>query len=535
MQQGNMAFGPTAVRVLWVAIVVFGAVANLLALSGPVFMVLVYDRVLPSRSGASLFVLFALVTFLFAVMIAVDSARSRLLVVLAAAWQARHEDTAFGRCMTSATGVGAVTDVDRVAALMRAPAMMAVLDLPWTMVFVLGLMAVHPVLGGFALAGGALQFGLTWAAQGRGAARAAPAAAERLVGALLTGDGVLRRSAAVRRRWRHLRAQERAEGFAQHEVGGQVGALSRGFRLFMQSAMLALGAWLVIDNALSAGMMIAASVMLGRALGPVEQIAAALPMVRAAWASYRRVRTPGLIDAPLPTGADGVRVSGALVFAGPNRAPILQCAGFSLARGQALAVIGPSGSGKSVLARVLAGLQPAAGQVVAPRRLGYLAQHPAWFPGSLRENLVALTPEVADLSPVLLPLGVDVGAGTLSVGLETPMETAIEVLPAGTVQRLAIARAFHGVPDLVVLDEPAGPLDAAAIAGLQALIRAHKARGGMVIVMTNRLSGISECDSVLVLEGGVQTAIGPRDEILRSRLRPHRPPDRPAALVGGLS
>jgi ATP-binding cassette subfamily C protein len=318
---------------------------------------------------------------------------------------------------------------------------------------------------------------------------------------------------------------------------------SKTLRLFLQSAMLALGAWLAIDGSITPGMMIAASILMGRALAPVEQGIAQWTTVQRAlrgWSNLRdlleRARPPGgRTVLPCPIGH--IAVENVTAFAPDAEGPTIRNVSFKVPPGQALGVIGPSAAGKSTLARVLVGVwQPRSGVVrldgatldhydasERARYIGYLPQDVALFDATIAENIARLAPEFEDTAVV--EAAKRAGAHELILRLPQGYDTRVGPrgarLSGGQRQRIGLARALYGDPTVVVLDEPNSSLDARGEQALIAAIRDLKEKDRTVIVMAHRPSAIAACDTLLVLDQGEVRAFGPRDHVLRETTANH--------------
>lgn len=547
--QAKVDSGPTGTRGLWIAALGFGAVSNLLLLTGPVFMLQVYDRVLTGRSVETLLALVALMAFLYAVMAVIDTARARLVARIGARLRVGVETTLFAASLRPAPRdpplSQALRDLDSVQRVLISGAAQAVMDLPWTIVFLALLALVHPWMGWLALTGGAILVAMAFAGflsqrGAQGLAQRNEGAAAQLITSLERpgGDGLAGLRPGFGQTWQALRGQALAAQLrvADRAVAGTAGA--RAFRLFLQSATLALGAWLVIRQEMSAGLMIGASILLGRALAPVEQLSGQWGALAAAWAAWRRLSARGRLADPAPplgASARGTLVVRALLVAG-GQGPTLRIPGFEVAPGRALGVIGPGGAGKSLLARVLAGgVVPTSGQILLgpvpatfwpAGTVGYLPQRVHLPPGSLIQALSGHDPrpDPAAVQAAAIAAGAHAAILTLPEGYGSRADDPL--LPRGLTQRLGLARALHGDPALVILDDPAAHLDAEGAAALAAAIRALKARGAVVVVTANRPAEIAECEDLLVLDQGAQAAFGPRDRVLREVVRSR------VALVG---
>lgn len=539
-------------RILWIAAIGFGAVSNLLVLTGPIFMLQVYDRVLTGRSTATLFVLFALVAFLYAMMAGIDTARAQVLARVGA--RARHEleqrvfDAALRARLRDPPDPRAglaMQDLDMVQRVLGSSVAQSLLDLPWTAAFLAILYVVHPLLGWLAVGGGvmlaflAISGHLTQRRQ-LSDARHQGSAADHLQAAIENegGDRVAALTPDVFNRWRDYRSDALSALLRTSDRSVRSTALARTFRLFLQSATLALGAWLVLNDQLSPGLMVGASILLGRALAPVEQLAAHWGMLHVAWTGWKRLdsflrATGGPVEAAQGPIGGSLSVRGLIVVPQGRREAVLRLNGFSVPPGSALGVIGSGGSGKSLFARVLAGSVPPSagtlrlGEVPLPRvpikRIGYLPQRFTLLPGTLAEAISRhdpdATPEKIEAAARLA--GVHSAILSLPDGYRTSTEPEAAHLPGGMMQRIGLARAYYNDPALVILDEPSANLDADGISAFNAAVRALKSRGAVVVVTALRPTSVAECDDLLVLDNGVQTGFGPREIILREMVRNH--------------
>lgn len=545
-----------AQRSLVLAVVVFSAFVNLLMITGPLFMLQVYDRVLTSGSEATLLALFALVAFLFGAMAVLDSVRSQVMSRAGSRFQEildrRVFDAALRRQAVKPDDPAAASgerDVDTLRQFASSPLFFAFLDLPWTPVFLAAIFLFHPLMGGLAVLGGAILLAIAVAnqmltARKRAEAAGAGIATDRLAAQFRAEAGplgALGMRGAAHDRWETARGRMLERAVTAGDLGAIFGSATKIFRQFLQSAMLALGAWLVLEQQISAGVMIASSVMLGRALAPIETMVGQwsfLQSARLAWA-----RLAGLLTSvpaeeprmPLARPAARLKVENLIVAAPGDRAPTLQRLNFALEPGQVLGVIGPSASGKSSLARAVTGIwMPVAGNVrlggvsieqygeeALGRLVGYLPQRVGLFDGTIAENIARMTPGFAP--PDVLRAAQRAGAHEMILSFPDGYDTRISAeggrLSGGQVQRIGLARALYGDPVMLVLDEPNSNLDAAGSAAVNGAIRAVKAEGGIVMIMAHRPAALQECDLILMLEQGKQAAFGPRDEVLREKVR----------------
>ncbi len=535
---------------------VFSAVVNLLMLSAPLYMLQVYDRVLTSRSTETLVALSILAALLFLLMGMLDHARSRIMARVGArlqtALEARVLNAAFRRLALAPQDTAALSaqrDLDAIARFWASPVLLALLDAPWSLLFLAALFVFHPWLGWFAVAGGLVLIAVTRVNQRMTdrplhIATLATLTAEREGEALKTEAEVIQAlgmAPAAFARWQAGRTQATLAGLTASDATGGWSVLSRTFRLFLQSAMLGLAAWLVLRGELSAGAMVAASVLMGRALQPIEQAISQWATVTSATQAKARLvdllgRTPPMTPrTPLPRPSATVEVQGLSVIPPGATAPTLRGVSFTLAPGQAMGVIGPSGSGKSTLARALAGVWgPAAGRIrlggatldhyhpdTLGQWIGYLPQRVTLFDGTVAENIARLQPG-ADPARILAAANAAAAHDMilrLPNGYETRLSSSGNRLSGGQIQRLGLARALFGDPVLLILDEPSASLDNDGGVALNFAIRAAKAAGAAVLLMAHRPAALQECDLLLVLKDGAVTASGPRDVVLRDAVR----------------
>jgi len=536
---------------LWAA-GLFSVLVNLLMLTGPLFMLQIYDHVLASRSEATLAALFVLMSFLFLMMGILDYVRGRVLARVGAGFRARLDRRVFSALLRrDSSGPGAprhdanaLRDLEAVQRVFASPVITALFDIPWTPVFLAGILIFHPWLGALALTGGGLLIGLAMLNQLRtaelaGAADRGVARADTLA-EQLRGEAEMVRALGMSRnvfeRWR--RAQDAALHGNIHasDRAAKFASISKAFRMFLQSAMLGLGALLVLKGELSPGAMIAASILLGRALAPVEMAIGHWPSVqRARLGWWALIDLLAAISEPstrlqLPKPAAHLAAHNLSLRPPGHAEPALRSVSFDLRPGVALGVIGPSGSGKSSLARALTGVWPPSSGTITldgvpldqympealGRYIGYLPQRVQLFDGTIAENIAGL--ETEPDPEAVIEAARRAAAHELIVelpkGYDTWVSTGGGVLTGGQMQRIALARALFGDPLLLVLDEPNSNLDNEGTIALNRAMRKTKARGGVVVVMAHRPSAISECELLMVLEEGRPRALGPRDEVL---------------------
>ncbi|HRW14612.1 MAG: type I secretion system permease/ATPase [Rhodobacteraceae bacterium] len=541
---------------LFWTVAIFSVFVNLLMLTGSIYMLQIYDRVLPSRSEETLLALTLLIAALFALMGVLDYARGRISARIGAIAQTRLDGRVFRATLRRsvlssersrpATGL---KDLESVQRLMASPVLFAVFDMPWAPIFIALIYSFHPWLGHLSLIGGAILVVITLMNQWLTRKPEAEANA-----AMMDGDGfaetirqqgdmiqALGMRRAVQERWQTLRNRALAAQLTSTDRVSQFSTLSKTFRFFLQSAVLGLGAYLVLQGEMSAGMMIAASILLGRALAPVEQAIGGWPLVQRArrgWAQLKILleQTPDLVTpTALPRPRAFVDVKEITVFPPEQQKATLRMLSFHVSPGQALGVIGPSASGKSTLARVLTGIwRPASGSVrldgatldqyepdILGSYIGYLPQDVVLFDGTVAENIGRLLPNPDPVEVVTAAK--KAGAHEMILNLPQGYDTSVSAggarLSGGQKQRIGLARAFYGNPQVLVLDEPNSNLDAAGQDALNEAIRLAKADGKLVIIMAHRPAGIAECDTILILDGGIAKAFGPRDEVLKAHVR----------------
>ncbi|WP_374634598.1 type I secretion system permease/ATPase [Paracoccus sp. (in: a-proteobacteria)] len=541
---------------LYTGVGIFSFAVNLLMLTGPLFMMQVYDRVLASRSVETLTALFLLVVFLFAMMGALDLARNRIMSRIAARFQERMEGRVFTAALQDGNSAGSdvilrggMRDLEAVQRLISSPVLMALFDLPWAPFFLAAVFLFHPILGAVATAGLVVLVFSTllnqWLSRDSlQQAAIASHAAERmsdlyrdegeLIGSLGMRDATFQRWQDARDRATEatIRGADRATGFT---------VFSRTFRLFLQSALLAAGAWLVLRQEVTPGAMIASSILMGRALAPVEQVVGGWSMVQRAQDGWNRLsellsrRPPLPPRTPLPPPRAQLEVRNLTVVPPGQSVATLRAVSFDLAPGQALGVIGPSGAGKSTLARALISAWPIAGGSirldgatleqydpdVLGSLIGYLPQQVTLFDGTIAENIARLSPSPDPQRVVAAATAAAAHRMILDLpqGYDTPVTQGGGRLSGGQIQRIGLARALYADPAIFVLDEPNSNLDNEGSAALNLAIRNIKARGGAVIIMAHRPAAITECELLLVMEQGMRRAFGPRDEVLKSMVK----------------
>ena len=538
------------------AVGLFSAVISVLTLTGSFYMLQVYDRVLVSRSVETLLVLSAIALVAFLLQGLLDSFRLRMLSRIGAQFDEDLSSLAF-RATSLLPLEGAkpdeamqpLRDLDQVRAFLGSPGPTALFDLPFMPLFVVGCFLLHPWLGWLAVGGGSVIIILAVATDVR---VRDPTHEATLHGNRkhLFAESARRHSEAVDAmgmhesmgsRWRKLSRDFRDTSLQASDVQASLGAFAKIFRTVLQSSILALGAYLAVHQEVSGGAMIAASIMTSRALAPIETAIAHWKGFVSARAAYARLKSS------LSIAVEGEQVDlrpprlkltvDGLAVAAPGAAdPILLNASFELRAGDGLGIIGPSGSGKSSLARTLVGVwSPMKGNVRLDgallnqwnrdslgRHVGYLPQDLALVDSTIAEAISRF--QVEGNSEKIIKAAMAAGAHELIVGMPDGYETRMGdggiFLSGGQRQRIGLARALYGDPFLVVLDEPNSNLDASGDAALSDAISDVRSRGGIAIVITHRPLGLASVDKVAFVHEKSIKLFGPKDDVMAILSRP---------------
>lgn len=565
MQKSDLAIGQAELRdvrrenrgLLWAA-GIFSIFVNLLMLTGPLFMLQIYDRVLGSRSEETLVALFVLMAFLFLVMGILDWARGRILARMGARFQSRLDRRVFNAVLRKASlsqdgkqSENQLKDLESVQRFYASPVFAAIFDIPWTPVFLIGITIFHPWLGALAVTGGSLLILITVlnqlttksaVVQSTMAGYSADRMAENLhkEAEHIRSLGMLQ---STFERWHKARGKALEQGVHASDMGGSFSVVTKTFRLFLQSAMLALGAYLVLLGQMTPGAMIAGSILLGRALAPVDLVVGQWSMVQRAkrgWESLIELLSevaPEVTRVELPKPAARLSVQQLTVVPPGSRQASLRLINFDVNPGQAIGVIGSSGSGKSTLARALTGTwTPAGGKIrldgasldqYDPEKLalyiGYLPQRVQLFDGTIAENIARLSTSPNDAKIVEAAKKAAAHEMILKFpnGYDTQVSMAGGQLSGGQIQRIGLARAMYNDPVILVLDEPNSNLDNEGSNALNAAIRQMKQAGHAVLIMAHRPAAIKECDMLLVLDDGMRKAWGPRENVLAEVVKNH--------------
>lgn len=563
MKRDELAVGKAELRaagaqgkaLLW-AVGLFSVFVNLLMLTGPIFMLQVYDRVLGAHSVETLTALFLLVVFLFTAMGLLDLARARLTARIGAKFQAALEARVFEAALrrnamapNDAISMAALRDLDAVNKLLASPIFLALFDLPWVPVFLAAIFLFHPFLGLLAIGGGVLLIVVTlmnqsFTAKPLQTATGAQIASDRMSDQI-RDEAELVQALGMRKasflRWRTARERAVNAMLTASDLGGGFSTFTKTFRAFLQSAILALGAYVVLQGEMTGGAMVAGSILMGRALAPVEQAVGGWALVaraREGWARLAVLLTTIPREqprTPLPRPRSVLDAQALTVVPPGSQLATLRAVSFRIDPGQAMGIIGPSGAGKSTLARAICGVwRPANGSIrldgaaldqydpdVLGQLIGYLPQRVTLFDGTIAENIARLSPNPD--AEMVVEAAKRAAAHQLILDLPEGYDTRVSLvggrLSGGQIQRVGLARALYGNPALLVLDEPNANLDNEGSQALNTAIRGMKAAGGAVLIMAHRPAAIAECDTLLVLEAGVRRAFGPREEVLKAMVQ----------------
>ena len=532
-------------------------VINVLMLTGPLFMLQVYDRVLASGSVPTLAVLGGLVVALYAFFGLLETVRGRVLARMGQRIDARLSAPAFELSSRLPLQLGAkanqvrpVQDIDTVRQFVSGPGPGAIFDLPWMPLYLGIVFVFHTVLGIVAVAGALIICVLIGLNEVLSRKPAQDAAAEAGRRAALVEAG--RRNAeaaqamgmrdALSAKWHAANDRFLERQRAATDRTGVFGSSIKAFRFLLQSAVLGVGAWLAIGQEITPGVMIAASILTSRALAPVEQAVAHWRGFVAARQSLARLRDLLLDDGDreahlsLPAPESNLSIDGVAAAPAGLATPVVQGVSFTLSAGDGLGVVGASGSGKSTLARAIVGVVPVLkgairldGAELAQWRtsqissfVGYLPQDIQLFEGTIAENIARFDPQARDEDIIAAAKLADVHDLIVSLpdGYNMMIGSAGLTLSGGQRQRIALARALYRSPFLVVLDEPNSNLDAQGEAALTRAITEMRSRGSIVIVIAHRPSAISALDTLLFLQEGRAGAFGPKADVMKQVIAP---------------
>lgn len=539
-----------------ISLFVFSCIVNILMLTGPLFMLQVYDRVLSSGSVPTLLALSSIVLALYIYYGMLEYIRSRIMVRVGRRFEESLRDRVFD-VMAYLTlrrapngGSQPISDLNTVRQYMSGSGPLAFFDMPWVPFYLLIVFMLHFWLGIAGLVSAIVIFILAVFTEVTTRAPLAKAASAQTKAALMTDEArrsteamhALGMRGILRKRWATVQQEALDYQTTASDAGGKLASASRVVRLLVQSGMLALGAYLAINREISSGAIIASSIIMGRGLAPIEQAVGNWQQFLGARKAVERL-TKMLAQVPaetermqLPPPKGILDVDNLIVMVPGQEKPLLAGLTFKVTPGMGLGVIGPTGAGKSTLARVLTGVTPATrgtvrldGASIEQRNIddygkvvGYLPQDVQLFDGTMAQNIsrfqegakpddIIRAAEMANVHEMVM---------RLPQGYDTPLGENGARLSAGQRQRVALARALYGDPALIIMDEPNSNLDAEGEAALDRAIRVSLHRGAAVVVVAHRPSALHAVSHILVLSEGKAAAYGPKDEVLNKVNKP---------------
>jgi PrtD family type I secretion system ABC transporter len=547
---------------------VFSCIVNILMLTGPLFMLQVYDRVLSSSSVPTLLALSAIVLALYIYYGFLEYLRSRIMVRVGRRFEESLRNRVFDvmahLSLRKAANVGGqpVSDLNTIRQYLSSSGPLAFFDMPWVPFYLAIVFKLHFWLGIAGLVSAVVIFILAVATEATTRTPLSKAAAAQTKAVIMTDEA--RRSAEamhalgmrgmMRKRWSATQQEALDYQTTASDSGGKLASASRVVRLLVQSGMLALGAYLAIYREISPGAIIASSIIMGRGLAPIEQAVGNWQQFLGARKAIERLRKMlGQVPAetermPLPPPKGNLEVDNVVVMVPGQEKPLLAGLSFKVTPGMGLGVIGPTGAGKSTLARVLTGVIPATrgsvrldGASIEQRSIdeygrviGYLPQDVQLFDGTVAQNIsrfqegakpddIVKAAEMANVHDMVmrLPQGYDTALGENGARLS-----------AGQRQRVALARALYGDPALIIMDEPNSNLDSEGEQALDRAIRIALNRGAAVVVVAHRPSALHAVSHILVLSEGKSIAYGPKDEVMNKITKPQQQQQQPQQPQG---
>jgi ATP-binding cassette subfamily C protein len=543
-------------HLIWAA--AFSALVNLLYLTPTIYMLQVYDRVVPTGGITTLLLVTAVAVFALATLATLDWLRTRILVRAGLRLDRQLADRILARMIDlpgKAGGNQALREFDAVRTAVSGQGVLALFDAPWTPIYLAACFLLHPLIGVLTLVGAIVLIVLAVMNE-RDARPRLKHAHDAQVEAYSAQQAVAEQAEVVRalgmrragiaRQVRQRQAAADRQADAQFTGGRYTGAI-KFLRLLLQSLSLGAAAWLAVEGQLSPGAIIAASVLLTRAVAPIELLVGAWPSLVAARTGWNTLTDlfegTADVDRPvtaLPAPAGRLALENVAVRLPGTEQPQVRGVSLKLEPGQTLGVVGPSGSGKTSLARAMAGaLKPTVGTVrldgaefdaregdELARYIGYLPQVPSLFAGTIKDNVSRFAAAVgappAEVDRLAVAAAQAAGAHEMILRLPEGYDTVLGPygagLSAGQAQRVALARALYGDPVLLVLDEPNSNLDQEGEAALMAAVKDAAARGAAVVIVAHRAGVLARVDRLLMLNGGLVVAEGPREEVL-ARMR----------------
>ena len=528
---------------------VFSLVSNLLYLALPIYTNQVFSRVLASRSGGTLVVLSVGTAFVFLVSTAIDHFRAEILTTFGVLFDRRLAASTFNALFDFAvlrqgTRAQALRDLDTVRQTIAGPSISVLFDLPWIPIFLVVLFLINTMIG-LVTTLGSLTLLILAVLQDRTTHAAIKQANETTIRSYGYTDATLRNAEVVRalgmlpalaQRWSNMRHASVSGSAAAARRGALYGDAIRYIRMLVQILTIAIGAWLVVDRVIPAGLLFTNMILAARALAPIDRMVGSWKALIDGGQAYRRLAAL-LADyrAPRPTTrlpppAGRVSIE-QVTFAPPGSAvPVLLGLTFTVAAGEFIGIAGPSGAGKSTLARLIAGVwRPDHGVVRLDnadvydwdredfgRHVAYQPQDTELFSGTVRDNIARFRDDATDADVVAAAMLADAHELVLRLadGYETELGEGGAILSAGQRQRVGLARTLFGNPRLVVLDEPNASLDAEGEAALTRALVAMKARGATIVLISHKPSAFAHADRIAVLKGGRIVEFGTRETVL---------------------
>lgn len=544
-----------ACKTAFIGAAVFSFFINLLMLVSPLYMLQIYDRVLASQSVTTLVVISIIVLFLFIIFGILEALRSRVLIRVGARLDASMNSRVFSSIFRmsvrhpGASSSQAMRDMDTVREFLTGNGPAAFFDAPWLPIFLAFVYLIHPWLGVLSTIGAVILFCLALATELATRKTLGEASGESIVSSRFVDHGLRNADAieamgmvpAIMQRWK-LRRKRMIQLQAQaSDRATTIAAISKGTRFALQSGILGLGAYLAILHEITPGMMIAASIIMGRALAPVELAVGTWKQLLAARTSYSRLdqllqTVPAdqeTMDLPAPKG--DLKVEQVVAAPPGSKVPSLKGVSFTVAAGSIIGIIGPSAAGKSSLAKVVVGIWPAFSGVVRldgadiskwdrdrlGPYIGYLPQDIELFEGTIAENIARFGEVESDkVIRAAQSSGVHDLILQLPEGYDTRIGPGGQALSGGQRQRIGLARAIYDDPPLIILDEPNSNLDKEGEEALGTTLAQLKERNCTTLVITHRPSILSSVEYVMVMKAGLIEKLGPRDEVLAQYTRP---------------
>lgn len=528
---------------------VFSFFINLLMLVSPIFMLQIYDRVLTSRSDVTLVMLTLLAVALLGVMASLDALRSKLFVRVSKRVDNLTNNLLFDGVFAAAVlrpGLGSAQyfrDMDTVRQFMTGGPVFTIMDAPWVPIYLLIIFLMHPLLGAVALVGGIAIFGLAWL-NDRATREVLKQASEH---AMMANDVVERslRNAEVlramgmgdgiRQVWRRYQDEALIQQCVASDRAGVMTAISKASRVILQVLMLATGAWLAIRQSITPGMIVAASIIMGRGLAPIEQAIGGWKSFVTTRTAYNRLNAllaavpEETVRMSLPRPEGHLTVDRVIAAPPGMKSPVIKGISFEIKAGETIGIVGPSAAGKTTLARLILGIwPPRAGFIrldgaeiytwnraeLGPA-IGYLPQDVELFAGTVAENIARFGTADPEL---IVKAARQAGVHDMVLAFEDGYDTQIGAggvnLSAGQRQRVGLARALYGDPSFIVLDEPNANLDTDGEIALTTAIKNLKAAKRTVVIITHRTPVLEQMDKLMVLKNGQIAAFGPLSEVM---------------------